>query len=74
MKKLCKIIWGHVKLLWNRNHPDWVKNRRDICNSCVHQKGIIRKRCGLCLCTTKVKTTFKEESCPLGFWREIDNT
>lgn len=70
MMKLIRILKGHVQSVIERRQEDWVYDRRDICNKCPHKKGVIRKWCGVCLCTIKVKTKFEDEECPLLKWKK----
>lgn len=47
-----------------------IKNeRKAICNDCP--KLMITRQCGECLCFVDLKTTLKQEKCPLDRWEEV---
>ena len=44
--------------------------RRALCNSCP--KLLVTRQCGECLCFVDLKTTLKQEECPLDKWGKVD--
>lgn len=44
--------------------------RKEICNGCP--KLLKTRQCGECLCFVDLKTTLKQEKCPLNKWDKIE--
>lgn len=43
--------------------------RKSICNECPRL--LVTRQCGECLCFVDLKTTLKQEKCPLDKWLKI---
>lgn len=52
----------------------FVIERRNICNSCEHNKTIIGiKTCEVCGCVIHWKTQVKNTECPVGNWGKVND-
>jgi len=62
-----------VGFLPKEKYEYWRK-RRDICKNCEYNKWILNKLfCSICKCFIPAKAMVKDEKCPKGFWKGIDN-
>ena len=80
VKKAKNIVKGNamyaaykVGALPKDKYEYWRK-RRDICKECEYNRWIVKRLfCSICGCFVPAKAMVKDEECPKGFWKGIDN-
>jgi hypothetical protein len=72
----ARAMW-HAFLYWWAGKPVIappivVRYRRNTCRACVENDRKIYGQCRVCACFTDPKTLLSSESCPKGYWKELD--
>jgi len=65
-KNLLHAVKEHVSSGWSKCTEEESAERFEVCSSCERMRE--DKRCSLCGCFMELKSTWKEQKCPIGKW------
>ena len=70
LKSFLKFLYENIKSGFKQVSYDEYNNRLSICRACIFFDPE-QTRCTDCGCYVKVKSKFKTENCPQGYWRKL---